>query len=464
MNITRVVFVLVGAIFLITPVPVRAQSEPSLGDVARKAREQRAQSKPEATPASEEAQRLAAELEQEQEEAGSAPEGFQNYNAEGYRVAIPAPFSVEGRDDNGVLLATADITGVTTKVFAATPVPVGGLLGELEFQDWARAFWQPYGSITCAKPKPGVPGHECSVTGNLFGNQFSGNARFLNGDNRIVPVICFATAIPEEDADYSIRRRTQEEIDNLRAIGQRNVARRDMAYHSDQLCSAVLDSIRLKEEYGRSGAKLVPARAQKAPPAVASETSTGGSSLADVARQSRKTAAQQGKPKVSVEAEDTINRPPPGYRVHSSSDCGRECWQESLFLPENARHVRGGNSDNVYVAALDDNTSVVIYFGRTDVVNGYSEYGNAQTVARKWVHAQPDYKAKVINIPRTMNGQDAVLERTRLLANIDAWTELDVKIPSDDVNFALGCIAREDRFADAEAICSTVFDSWRIHR
>jgi len=53
--------------------------------------------------------------------------------------------------------------------------------------------------------------------------------------------------------------------------------------------------------------------------------------------------------------------------VRSTMRCEQQCWQESFFLPENARHVKGGNSDNVYVAMLDKDTSVVIYFGGTTV-------------------------------------------------------------------------------------------------
>jgi hypothetical protein len=437
----------------------RAQNEP-LGDVARQARTERKQ---EAAPAATEASRLAAELEQEQEVAGSAPESFQNYTAEGYRVAVPAPFSVEGRDDAGVLLATADVTGITTKVFAANPIAVNSKPGEVEFQELAHRFWGRYGSITCEKPKTGMAGHQCTVFGALFGNRVNGPARFLEGDGRIVPVVCFATTLVNQYLDYSIRRRTPEELDNLRADGMRNMERQATANASHQLCNTVLDSIHLKEEYGRPQTALR-TQAGKASPKPYQEVSAAGTSLGDIARQARMEAAQQEKAHVTVEAEDTINTPPPGFRIHSHIRCAQACWQETFFLPERARHVKGGNSDNVYVVTHDDTTSVVIYFGGSTVSGGYTEFGMAQDIARRWLHALGDWGADVTHLTGKANGDEVDVVRSRLAANMNVWTEEDVLVERDGINFSIGCIAREDHFADVESLCSTIWESWRIHR
>jgi hypothetical protein len=441
----------------------RAQNEPSLGEVARQARNERTLNQQEATPATSEARRLAAELDREQEDAGSVPAGFQSYSAEGYRLFVPAPFSVEGRDDTGVLLATADVTGLTTKVFAAKPIAVLSRPSDVEFQELAREFWRPYGSIACEKPKPNVRGRECTVGGTLFGNQFNGHARFSEGDSRIVPVVCFATSLVNNNLDYSIHPRTKEELDNLRSDGLRNMHRQEMAYASNQLCDTVFDSIRLKEEYGHpQAAPLV--RVVRVSSTPHRDVASNSASLGDIARQAREEASQQKKARVKVEAEDTINAPPPGFRVHSNTRCDEVCWQESFFLPENARRVKGGNSDNVYVDMLDENTSVVIYFGRTAVSYGYSEYGTAQDVARKWLHAQGDWGANVSHLTRTVNGHEVAFARSRLAANLNVWIEEDVMVEGNDINFSIGCIVREDRLADAESVCSTIWESWRIHR
>ena len=450
-----------------TKLTARAQTEPSLGDIARQSRRDRAANEGTSTPAAADARRLAAELEQEQEMAGAVPEGFQWYSGEGYGMAVPAPFSIEGREEVGVLLATAEVTGITTKVIAGSPIAIKGTPGELEFQELVRKYWGSYGAVSCAKPKEGVRGHECTVSGNLLGNQFGGTARFVEGDRRIIPVICFATSLVNYKLDYSIRRRTREELDNLRDEGLRNVRRREEANASNQLCSTVLDSIRLKEDSAQPRPTTVRAAAHAAAASLAPyrEVSASGTSLGDVARQTKvETLQQQQKARVSVEAEDTINSAPAGFRVHSSLRCVQDCWQESFFLPEKARHVKGGNSENVYVLTREDTTSVIIYFDDTKVSNGYSDYGTAQTVARSWIHAQLDWKTPVIQLTGTVNGHPVQRSRSRLTATMNAWTEEDVVVEGDGINFNIGCIAPEEQFPDAESLCSTVWESWRVHR
>lgn len=436
-----------------------AQDEPSLGDVARQARAERARAKPEeSTPAAQTAKRLTEALGQEHEDAGTPPDGFQAYQGEGYQIWVPSPFSIEGRDDHGILLATADITGVTTRVFAANPVHVTGHMGDIEFNKWARDFWSAYGSITCDKHKPATPEHRCSVGGKLFGYQFRGDARFIEGENRFVPVVCFATAIPDANVDFS-KARTAEE---RRAVADRaiaNMGRHSMARRSAELCGAVLDSVRLREEPVNTGPRVV---AIKAPMALSAGT-TEGQSLGDLARVTRKEAASSTKAKVTVDEEDTISIAPAGFRVRSAMRCAGQCWQETFFLPEKARRVAGGKSDNVYVAMIDDTTSLILYFGTTDVSYGYSEYGMAQDLARRWINAQRD-GSKEVHTSRTIDGRRVVIARARLAANLIAWTEEDVAVGTNGVNFSIGCIAREDRFADAESVCSTVFESWRLHQ
>jgi hypothetical protein len=104
------------AIVAATSITTRAQNEPPLGDVARQSRKQRATGTGRtSTPAAADANRLAAELEQEQEMAGAVPDGFQWYSGEGYGMSVPAPFSVEGRDEVGVLLSTAEVTALLRK-------------------------------------------------------------------------------------------------------------------------------------------------------------------------------------------------------------------------------------------------------------------------------------------------------------------------------------------------------------
>jgi len=249
-GLSRLMIALVVVLpFFFAALPAAAQDDSSLGDMARKVRSDRILAQPAVTQPTE-ATRLAAELEQEQEEAEAAPEGFQSYHAEGYRVWVPSPFSVEDRDDNGVLLATPDVTGITTKVFVGTPIQITAHPTDLEFQALAGTFFRPYGSISCDKPRPGSLSHSCSAGGTLFSYRFSGDARLIEGHQRIIPVVCFATDLPTEDVNIQAPRTRDQQIEMGNRL-MRNFDRRSMVAYSNRLCGTVLDSIRLKEDSTR---------------------------------------------------------------------------------------------------------------------------------------------------------------------------------------------------------------------
>jgi hypothetical protein len=446
------------------------QSEPSLGDVARKSRAQQA-----STPANSEANRLAAELQQEQEDRGTVPTGFESYRAEGYYVAVPAPFSIVGRDDTGVLLATAEISGVTTKVFAAKPIDFSGRLSEVEFQDLASRFWSPHGFLTCTPAKPSIRDHSCEANGNLFGYTFIGRARFIESDNRMIPVICFATEIELEPVDVSKRRLTLDQRKAIGAAWLRNNARRDATAGNYQLCDTVMDSIRAKASWApqapvarASSAVLVPAAGQ--------EASSSGASLGEIARVTRKETTQQGKARIAVEAQGSMDIAPPGFVAHTNTQCEGVCWQESFLVPEKARHVKGGASENVYVVPLEDGSPVAIFFGHTQIRGGYSEFFKAQGVAETWFHAGNEKWGAATHMTRMLNGRQVDVSRARLTSKMDTWTEeIVVAEPNDfgdtyrsdngnDTGFNFGCIFREERLAEGEDLCASVWESWRTHR
>ncbi len=239
-----------------------------------------------------------------------------------------------------------------------------------------------------------------------------------------------------------------------------NNDKHSMAAYSSTLCQTVLNSVHPAQRtllLRRPASRPAPAQ-----PVALPQTATDSPSLGDVARASKSQAAQ-AKAKITVEAENTIGQAPSGFRVRSSSRCTSACcWQERLFLPQNARRVSGGNSDNVYVVGSDDRTTMVIYFGSTAVSYGYSNYGTAADLAYHWIHAHADYTAKPIASFRTMNGHSVTVVRTRLLSNLTPWTEEAAELGNNPVNFKIACIAPEDQFADLEFMCSTIVDSWRL--
>src|SRR5271170_3874776 len=77
-----------------------AAAFPSLGDLARQNRAQHASTdqKPSA------AQGLVDDMQAEQEASSNAPVGYTNFDAGSYRLFVPYPSSLEGRDNGGAVL------------------------------------------------------------------------------------------------------------------------------------------------------------------------------------------------------------------------------------------------------------------------------------------------------------------------------------------------------------------------
>src|SRR5256885_3637579 len=90
----------------------------SLADAARQARAQ----KP-AQPQGDvnHAQQVADELSEEQN-SGDAPGGFKIYNAGDYKLAVPAPFTVDGRDEGGTVLSGPSVGSKHAIVLVGTPM------------------------------------------------------------------------------------------------------------------------------------------------------------------------------------------------------------------------------------------------------------------------------------------------------------------------------------------------------
>jgi len=63
-------------------------------------------------------------MQQEQEAADNAPLGFKNYNAGDYRLFVPFPYSLEGRENGGAVLLGSRLGATNTEVLTGTPIPI----------------------------------------------------------------------------------------------------------------------------------------------------------------------------------------------------------------------------------------------------------------------------------------------------------------------------------------------------
>jgi hypothetical protein len=442
--------------------PVSGQDETALGDVARQSRDHSTKKGEPQSGAATTTNQWASRIQQQQDETGTIPDGFGRYIGPGYQVWVPAPFSIIGRNDAGTLLGSSEVAGLTTKVFAGVPIHIPKRLKDVEFSSWASQFWRPYGTLTCSHQKPGALYRDCSVSVTLLGFQGFGSARFVENGDEFVPVVCFATREELETVDLSHTHSRQEQIAMAERAG-RNHERQERVAVSGMVCNTVLDSVRIRQ--ATEPASTIGKSVKTTDALTSSEAHPEPvPNLAQIARES-KARVQNAKVRLSVQEEDSAGMAPDGFRLYQDQFCTQqECWQESFFLPESARRVKGGGSDNAYVVTRGDLTQAIFYFGTTGVEFDYTEFGGAQDVARQWIHAGVDIKTQPVRVTHTIDGRSVLLVRSRLLANMNPWTEEQAIITTDGFRMRIGCILPEDQFIDHESTCSDVFESWQAHR
>src|SRR5439155_23864490 len=171
-----------------------------------------------------------------------------------------------------------------------------------------------------------------------------GSRRFVENGDEFLPFVCFATREELETVDLSDAHTREERI----AQGERlwrNSERQERVAISGKVCNTVLDSIRIRQ--AAEPASTV-RKSIKTTDALSSSEAHPEPlpNLVQIARES-KARAQNAKVKLSVQEEDTAGMAPAGFRLYHDQFCTQqECWQESFFLPESARRVKGGRSDN----------------------------------------------------------------------------------------------------------------------
>jgi hypothetical protein len=223
-----------------------AQQGSSLTDVARQARAQKQQSQNQ--PATNKAQEKVNELEEEQDDAGSAPAGFKTYNAGDYKLRIPAPFNLEGRDDSGTVLSSRLAEGSRSMVMVGNSVLFPGSNSDEAFEDYAARFARMYAtSPGCTQTMAG--GHtayQCGLSSaNLLGHVVSGTALFVRGSKSIFPVLCVA---PTESWARDLYNSSNSTYRQKRWATQIMQKEDQQVRNSWQTCESVLQSIHLKED------------------------------------------------------------------------------------------------------------------------------------------------------------------------------------------------------------------------
>jgi len=453
----------------------------SLGDLARQTR---AQHTPSGEGKSTKAQELVNEMQHEQEAADNAPVGFKNYDAGDYRLYVPFPFSLEGRETSGAVLLGSRPGITNTEVMAGTPIAISPNSSDNDLINVARQVASLRGApASCSAIEEGAhKAFRCSwqTSPRLLGHEVWGSMEFVVASDRMIPVMCVS---PDDvhpvcvDHDiYGHNTCSGHEAplsagDHGRAPAAVDASSRDERT-TVQMCERVIyPSIQLKEDLVVRPATMSESKVSKvvAVAAVHDETEgdagSQGPSLAELARRTRQAA--HAKPEASLNDSEGSSAPA-GFQSFALQYCQnpRQCSEATVAIPEKAEVVSRTNGQHIFKTALDGEP-VFLYAGPADVNAPYRSLTDPDYIRmRDLANASGGSreKADVVSTQElTIEDRYAVMTRFRYQRDEKRWWVGErVLVQNRSGEFLVGCTAPEEHFADAEALCTTLLNSLRL--
>jgi hypothetical protein len=453
----------------------------SLGDLARQTRAEAAAS----DGKSSRAQQLVDEMQQEQEAADNAPVGFKNYDAGVYRLLVPYPFSLEGRENGGAVLMGSRLGITNTEVMAGAPIPVPANLSDADLLNAVRQLASLHGTqaYCSAIPQASHKAFKCSwqTSPNLLGHQVYGSMEFILASNQLIPVMCVSPDDVHQNCvvyDTWGHNTCSDREHQLYGWDHRKAqAAADAQYRDErttvQMCEQIIyPSIQLKEDIVVHPASIAEGRTPQLVSAVSQDLSVvaGGheqdSSLADLARQSRQAA--HGKALATLDNAEGKSLAPTGYQSFPMQYClnPQQCQEASVIIPEKAEVVSSTNGQYIFKALLNGD-AVMLYAGPADVNSPYRSMTNPDYIrirdlanSNGWSREKAD---GVSTQEMTIEGRSALMTRFRYQRDQKKWWIGErALIEMRGHQFLVGCTAIEEQFADAETLCTTLVNSLRL--
>ena len=432
------------------------------------------------------AQELADQLQQEQEESESAPVGFKTYNAGDYRLWVPFPYEIEGRDQVGTILAGSRVGVTNTEVVVGNPLAFPANLDEGSERNLLSQVAGLYSQHpSCGPIKIGERrGYRCGLDrAYLMGTEVWGTMVFVIASGSVIPVMCVSPhesnqCVSHDQFGYHYcPQQTNAQI----------LARQQEDRTSAQACDQVIyPSIRLREDYAprslsaaasskamdHAGANQAGAGAVKKPAAgglqaVAKGDAGATPSLAEVVRHSKEASANQPKAKVTLDATDGGGLPPAGFKSDTFSYCERQnfCWHAYVFLPVSAARLNYYAPEFVFEVPFDKD-KVLLFAGEAHI--SPASRGSKDPTLALWRDINAEESAAQGNLQAatrdeaTIAGKPGFLTHFEITRNDVIWVGVRANVVSRGVELMVGCMAPQKRFGDADEDCSTLIDSLRL--
>lgn len=468
----------VGCVCLSLPAQDSQPPSLSLGDLARQGRAQHpssGQSQPSA------AQDLVDDMQRQQEEAGNAPVGFASFDAGAYRLFVPYPSTLEGRESGGAVLVGSRLGLTNTEVLAGVPVPMPPNLTAGALRTFVNELASRYGpNASCSPATLGSHnGFRCSWsnTPRLLGHEVWGTIEFIVGSSTVIPVMCVSPDDIHQCVNYDAygyhtcnnRRPSWDEVQKTNAA----IATRFRdELTTDQMCKQVIyPSIQLKEDivvHPATMADGASAKVRATKPLLdqGNMEDSQSTSLAELARQTRQTP--RPKAQAMLDDVDGSRAAPAGFQSFALSYCTnpQQCSQATVVVPEKVEVISGVNGQYVFKASLDGGP-IFLYAGPADVNAPYRSLTNPDFMRIRDL-ANPNgwsrEKAEDLSTQElTIEGRPALITRFRYEREPKKlWIGERTVIENQGKQFLLGCTASEQNFAEAEVLCTTLVNSLRL--
>lgn len=457
-----------------------ANASDSLGDIARQTRAQHASAGEERST---EAHELAGDT-HEQEAADNAPVGFKNYDAGDYRLYVPFPFSLEGRENGAAVLLGSRLGITNTEVMAGTPIAISPNSSDNDLMSVARQVASLRGApASCSAIEEGAhKAFRCSwqTSPRLLGHEVWGSMEFVVASDRLIPVMCVSPNAMHQTCvvydTYGHNTCSDHEAQLSGGDHGKAQAAADGSYRNErttvQMCEQVIyPSIQLKEDMVVHPATI---SASKGPKVVAvatvreeteGDSGSQGPSLAELARRTRQAA--RVKPEASLNNSEGSSAPA-GFQSFALQYCQnpRQCSEATAVIPEKAEVVSRTNGQHIFKTVLDGE-SVLLYAGPADVNAPYRSLTDPDYIrmrdlanANGWSREKADMLSTQ---ELTIEDRYALMTRFRYQRDEKRWWVGErVLVQSRSGEFLVGCTAPEEHFADAEALCTTLVNSLRL--
>jgi len=455
--------------------PAHAQ-QGSLADAARQARAQK-QDQPRAEDS--QAQQVVNQL-VEEDDSGNAPGGFKTYNAGDYRLWVPAPFTVDGHDSGGIVLANSAQGRAHALVLVGNPLVLSPASGDDAFRDAASQFAHTYAqSATCTQTSiDSRKAYQCGLAGaKLLGHSVSGNAVFVRGADHIVPVFCVA---------YTDSR-ARDVVNDPHANSSMKQWARDVLAHEDEqvrstwhACESVLQSIHLKNDGEASTAKA--GKAGRTTSKAASEDQAQGDPgnddeappLADVARRLHGDPVPVAQEQLPEDNNADPDAPPEGFKVHYFNYCkgkSEECWDAQVFVPWDAKLLSSSCKQYVYETKVSGQPFLLLV--GQDGSAGCEEHQASAPDPVRWHQLvdpenlrAPGSASVISSLEGMLAGYPGLITTLRFRKTTkDGSTDWMAKrgdLEIDGVKLVVGCMGPREHFEKGAELCSTLLDSFRL--